>query len=143
MTESTSRFKELQWNWVGITFALYLVCYLLPILVVGGVFGNFVVTSKAGIFIGAWSFGGAVILPAIAGYISKGVTILEPAIGGVGLVAIWYIAFRLFLARYVSSGISEDLPYLATIMVAIFLLSLLGAWFGERAQKLWRTKTPE
>lgn len=143
MAESSQQFKKLQWEWVGITFVMYMICYLLPILVAGGVFGNFVVSYKAGIFIGAWSFGGAVILPAIAGYISKGITILEPGIAGVGLVALWFVAYRVFIARYSARGVSEDIPSLIAIMAIIFALSLLGAWWGERAQKLWRTKSPE
>ena len=142
MAESSPQSKKLQWEWVGITFAMYMVCYLFPILVVGGVFGNFVVSYKAGIFIGAWSFGGAVILPAIAGYISKGITILEPAIAGAGLVALWFLAYRVFIARYSAASVSEDIPSLALIMIIIFVLSLLGAWLGERAQKLWKTKPP-
>jgi hypothetical protein len=94
-------------------------------------------------FIGAWSFGGAILLPAIAGFLSKGITLWEPAIAGVMLVVIWYITFRLFFARYIAPGISEDIPYLILIMILIFLLSLLGAWYGERAQNFWGTKTPE
>lgn len=142
MAESSPQSKKLQWDWVGITFVIYMICYLLPILAVGGVFGNFVVSYKAGMFIGAWSFGGAVILPAIAGYISKGITILEPAIAGVGLVALWFLAYRVFIARYSAASVSEDIPSLIAIMAIIFALSLLGAWLGERAQKLWRTKPP-
>lgn len=142
MAESSPQSKKLQWEWVRITFVMYMICYLLPILVVGGVFGNFIVSYKAGIFIGAWSFGGAVILPAIAGYISKGITILEPAIAGVGLVALWFLAYSVFIARYSAASVSEDIPSLIAIMAIIFALSLLGAWIGERAQKLWRTKPP-
>ncbi|MGA7161779.1 MAG: hypothetical protein WBZ48_12295 [Bacteroidota bacterium] len=142
MADALVQSKKLQWKWVGITFALEVVFYLLPILFVGGVFGNYVISIKAGMFIGAWSFGGAILLPAIAAFLSEGITIWEPAIAGVVLVGLWYTAFRLFLARYIASGISEDIPYLGLIMVIIFLLSLLGAWYGERAQKLWRNKTP-
>ncbi len=141
MSESPSESKKLQWSWVGITFVMYVIFYLLPILYIGGVFGGSVVTVKAGMFIGAWSFGGAMILPAIAGYLSKGVTIWEPAIAGVSLVALWFIAYRIFIARYSGASVSEDVPILVTMMIIIFLLSLLGAWFGERAQKLWK-KTP-
>lgn len=142
MEESSTQRKRLEWGWVGITFVLYAVFYLLPILIVGGAFGNFVVSYKAGIFIGAYSFGGAVILPAIAGYLSRGITILEPAIAGVGLVVLWFIAYRVFIARYSGASVSEDIPSLIAMMVIIFFLSLVGAWLGERAQKLWRTKTP-
>ncbi len=143
MADASAQSNKLQWKWVGITFLLEVVFYLLPILFVSGVFGNYVISMKAEMFIGAWSFGGAILLPAIAGFLSEGITIWEPAIAGVLLVAIWYIAFRLFFARYIAPGISEDVPYLIFIMVLIFLLSVLGAWYGERAQKLWGTKTPE
>jgi hypothetical protein len=143
MADASARAHKLQWKWVGITFLLEVIFYLLPILFVGRVFGDFVISIKAETFIGAWSFGGAILLPAIAGFLSKGITIWEPAIAGVLLVVIWYIAFRLFFARYIAPGISEDIPYLILIMILIFLLSLLGAWYGERAQKFWGTKTPE
>ncbi|HTR82252.1 MAG TPA: hypothetical protein VMM58_11540 [Bacteroidota bacterium] len=134
---------KFQWNWVAITFLMYFVFYLLPILFAGGVFGDFVIGKTASMFIGAWSFGGALILPAIAGYLSRGVTIWEPAVAGVGLVILWFIAYRIFIARYSGGSIFLDIPYLITILVVIFLLSILGAWFGERAQKLWRPNTPE
>jgi hypothetical protein len=143
MADVPAQSKKLQWKWVGITFLLEVVFYLTPMLFVSGVFGNYVITIKAEIFIGAWSFGGAIVLPAIAGFLSEGITIWEPAIAGVALVAIWYVAFRLFFASYIAPGISEDVPYLALIMIIIFLLSLLGAWYGERAQELWKTKTAE
>jgi len=143
MADVSAQSNKLQWKWVGITFLLEIVFYLLPILFVSGVFGNNVISIKAEMFIGAWSFGGAILLPAIAGFLSEGITIWEPAIAGVMLVAIWYIAFRLFFARYIAPGISEDIPYLILIMVLIFLLSLLGAWYGERAQKFWGTKISE
>jgi hypothetical protein len=143
MDDAPAQSKKLQWKWVGITFLLEVVFYLMPINFVSGVFADNVITGKAEIFIGAWSFGGALLLPAITGFLSEGITIWEPAIAGVMLVVIWYVAFRLFFARYIAPGIAEDVPYLILIMVIIFLLSLLGAWYGERAQKLWGTKTPE
>ncbi len=143
MADTSIQPRKLQWKWVGITFLLEVVFYLLPILFVGGVLGDYIISIKAGLFIGAWSFGGAILFPAIAGFLSKGITIWEPAIAGVVLVALWYAAFRVFFARYIASGISIDIPYLALIMTIIFLLSLVGAWYGERAQKLWRNKTSE
>lgn len=143
MADAPAPSSKLQWKWVGITFAIEVVFYLLPILYVSGVFGNSVINMKAEMFIGAWSFGGAILLPAIAAFLSEGITIWEPAIAGVMLVALWYVAFRLFFARYIAPGISEDVPYLALIMVLIFLLSLLGAWYGERVQKVWENKNPE
>ena len=143
MAELSTGSKKLDWNWVGVTFVLYVIFYLLPILLVGGVFGNFIITTKAGLFIGAWSFGAALILSAIVGFLSKGVTILEPAIGGVILVILWFLAYRVFIARYSEARVFVDIPYLVGIMISIFLLSLLGAWYGEKAQSLWRPKSSE
>ena len=143
MAELSAGFKKLDWSWVGITFVMYVIFYLFPILVVGGVFGNFIISIRAGLFIGAWSFGAAVILSAVAGFLSKGVTILEPAIGGVILVFLWFIAYRIFIARYSGVSVFVDIPYLAGIMVSIFLLSLMGAWYGEKAQKLWRPNSTQ
>ena len=56
MADASAQSNKLQWKWVGITFLLEIVFYLLPILFVSGVFGNNVISIKAEMFIGAWSF---------------------------------------------------------------------------------------
>jgi hypothetical protein len=136
MAESSTQSKKLQWKWVGISFLMYVVFYLLPLVILGKVFG---INNQA--LFGIWVFGGVIIVAAVAGYLSEGVTIWEPAIAGAGLVFLWVIFILLFVHRHYS--ISRDIVPLLIAISIVFLLSLLGAWFGERAQKLWKTKTPE
>jgi len=135
MAESSTQSKKLQWKWVGISLLMYVLFYLLPIVILGKVFGinNQVLFSN-------WVFGGVTIVAAVAGYLSEGVTIWEPAIAGAGLGFLWVIFILLFVRYY---SISGDIVQLLTAMSILFLLSLLGAWFGDRAKKLWKTKTPE
>ena len=138
MTEPTGTVNKFQWKWVGITLAMYLVFYLLPL-----VFGVLLIRSGGGnigiTIVGAWLFGGIIIVAAVAGYLSKGVTILEPAIASISMIFLWMLTFLLAGVRF---DIRNDtLPTIAVIC-GVFLLSLFGAWFGERAQKLWK-KTPE
>jgi len=143
MADSQEQSKKLQWKWVGITFLLYVFFYLLPIWVAApGPIGNNV-GKLAAMFIGGWSFGGVIIIAAISGYLSKGVTIWEPAIAGAGAVVLWFIAFPIFLAAPMRFSISANIVPIVIAMFVVFLLSLVGAWLGERAQKLWKAKAPE
>ncbi len=143
MAVSQEQSKKLQWKWVGITFLLYVVFYLLPIWVAapGAIDNN--VGKLAAMFIGGWSFGGVIIIAAISGYLSKGVTILGAAIVGAGAVALWFIAFRIFLAPPMRFSVGANIVPIVIAMIVVFLLSLVGAWLGERAQKLWKAKAPE
>ena len=94
MTEPTGTVNKFQWKWVGITLAMYLVFYLLPL-----VFGVLLIRSGGGnigiTIVGAWLFGGIIIVAAVAGYLSKGVTILEPAIASISMIFLWMLTFLL------------------------------------------------
>ena len=80
MSEMQSTPKKFQWKWVGISLLMYIVFYFLPLtLVPGGMFSGTIVTKASATFIGVWSFAGMIIIPAVAGYMPKGVTIKEPA----------------------------------------------------------------
>lgn len=145
MAESSAESNKFQWKWVGITFVSYIVFYLLPISIADGTFSGSVMTRVGALFIGVWLFGGIIIIAAVAGYLSKGVTLWEPAVAGLGLVVLVFafIAIQIFLVQvgHRFSFFQAIVPLLI-MMLIVFLLSLLGAWLGERAQKVWKTKPP-
>jgi peptidoglycan/LPS O-acetylase OafA/YrhL len=141
MTDSSIQPKKLQWKWVGITYAMYLLLYLLPMYLVG----NFITDKISVQLVGGWMFGGIIIIAALAGYLSKGVTIWEPAIAGAGLVLAFFIVVTVYVKVFINPSYSYSGEFFGILipMIIVFLLSLLGAWLGERAQKLWKTKSPE
>jgi hypothetical protein len=129
-------FEELQWKWVGITLLLYVVFYLVPLLVVGDIPAS----KAAEVFAGLWLFAGMVIIAAVAGFLSEGVTIWEAAIAGIALYALCYVADAILSVRIaLLHGVA---PPTATLAV-VFMLSVYGAMLGEAAQSLWRKKSPE
>lgn len=138
MNEQPSRPHKLAWKWVAITFVLYLVFYLLPILVAA----TFLVHAVPGIgeiIIGAWTFAGIIIVAAVAGYLSEGVTIVEPALANILTIVVWIFIFVLFVPGG-RIDIKTEAITTSVILGVVFMLSLLGAWFGERAQKLWKER---
>jgi hypothetical protein len=138
MLESLTPSKKLQWKWVGITLLLYVVFYPSPIFI-----AHYILAPKAAqLFIGAWLFAGIIIIGAVAGYLSEGVTLWEPAIAGAGFITLFIIAVAI-LSPPAGLSIFQSVVQLVIIMAIFFLFSLLGAWLGERAQKLWKTKSPE
>ena len=86
---------------------MYILFYILPIFIVGDYF-----TNKVGVqFIGAWMFGGIIIIAAIAGYLSHGITIWEPAVAGAGLViAFFETPFNNCLAASSPSAVIAAVP---------------------------------
>ena len=139
MSEQSSTTKKLQWKWVGITLLLYVVLYPAPVVI-----AYYLLAPKVtAIFIGSWSFAGIIIIGAIAGYLSEGVTLWEPAIAGAGLVFLFILGIIIFIPLPQRDRIFHAIILIVIMMAIVFLLSLLGAWLGERAQKLWKTKSPE
>ncbi len=138
MDEQTSNSTKLQWKWVAITFVLYLFFYLLPIAAAAYLTRG-TVSSIGTLFIGTWMFGGLIVVAAVAAYVSTGITLFEPAIASATMVILWIIIFSLFVPYARFDVMRDALPALGIICV-VFVLSLVGAWLGERAQKLWRTK---
>ena len=137
MVDQSSDSNKIQWKWIAITFFLYLIFYLLPIAAVAYLTRD--TGSNIGhLFIGAWLFGGLILVAAVAAYVSTGITIFEPAIASATMIILWIIIFSL-LVPYARFDIRRDaLPALGIICV-VFVLSLVGAWLGELAQKLWGT----
>lgn len=136
MSDQSPDAKKLQWKWIGITLLLYLVLYPLPLLL-----AYYLLAPKAaGSFVGIWIFAGIIIIGAIAGYVSKGVTLWEPAIAATGFIGLFFLVVGILPGGPVGLTVFESVMQLTIIVVIFFLFSLLGAWIGERAQILWRTK---
>ena len=139
MSEQSSNPKKLQWKWVGITLLFYVVLYPAPLVVAY----YLLAPNTVHIFIGMWLFAGIIIIGAVAGYFSKGVTLWEPAIASAGFIVLFFALS--FIAIAIKGGGPAGLTFFQSVMqlvVAIlifFFFSLLGAWIGERAQKLWRS----
>ncbi len=129
---------KLQWKWVGITFIFYLLFYLLPLVIMIELFPNTLIIS------GIWMFGGIVIVAGIAGYLSEGITIWEPAIAAAGLVVLLlgYTALIVFPMAF-RDAFLRGVVFIIVPSVIVFVLSVTGAWMGERAQRYWKDKTPK
>jgi hypothetical protein len=143
MTDSSSPPRKFQWKWVWISLLLYIVFYFVPLaLVSGGMLSAGPVTKASAVFIGIWSFAGLIIVSAVAGYISKGVTIKEPIVAAVGLVILSFIAVEVkFNAAMHFTAMGVLGLFVALAVVAG--LSLAGAGFGELLQKIIHSKGPE
>ncbi|TSA22306.1 hypothetical protein D4R75_05135 [bacterium] len=133
--------KVIDWKWVGISFASYLLFYLLPILIVRRPYTHYHMGEFERLFVAVWIFGGVITIAAVIGYFSKGVTLIEPVIASIGTILLWAMAFNLLIARR-AHIMSRDIRELFVVIGVIFLLSLIGAWLGESAQKLWRKEPP-
>lgn len=138
MTELLIPSGKLQWKWVGITFVFYVLFYLLPLIIFSELLPNL------GVIPGIWIFGGIIVVAAVAGYISEGVTIWEPAIAAVGLVILLlgYIALFVFPMAF-RGAFLRGIVFIVIPATIVFVLSLTGAWLGERAQRLWKDKAPD
>ncbi len=138
MTEPIVPPNKLQWKWVGITFVFYLLFYLVPLVIAVELFPEHLLIP------GIWSFGGIMVVAGIAGYLSEGITIYEPAIAGAALTVILlgYIAFIVFPMAFRGAFFRMSV-FILFPAISVFVLSVTGAWLGERAQQLWKTKTPD
>ncbi|HEY6952277.1 MAG TPA: hypothetical protein VI758_07705 [Bacteroidota bacterium] len=136
MAETPAQGKTLQWKWVAISFLSYVVFYLIPILVIGGFLPSRPVSDGAEMFLYTWLFAGIVIIAAVAAYLSPGVTIVEPAVAGAGLIVTLFAALLIFV--WPKWFVSVAAVGMVLTIIVVFLLSLLGAWLGERIQ--WHGK---
>lgn len=143
MSEMPSTPKKFQWKWVWISLLMYVVFYFFPLtLVPGGMLSGTTVTKASAVFIGVWSFAGMIIISAIAGYISKGVTIREPAAASIGLVILTLVAVQIRFNAAMQVTTLSVFGLIITLAV-VAGLSLAGAWFGEILQKVVQSKGPE
>ncbi len=143
MPDAPSTPKKFQWKWVWISLLMYVVFYFFPLtLVPGGMLSGTVVTKASATFIGVWSFAGMIIISAVAGYISKGVTIKEPAAAAVGLVILSLVAVQIKFNAAIQFT-TQSIIGLVIALAVVAGLSFAGAWFGEILQKVVQSKGPE
>jgi hypothetical protein len=131
MADESSSPKKLKWKWVLISIVMYLILYFLVLLTMEG--GKWSGPEAARI----WAVAGVFLIAAIAGYVSKGVTIWEIVIAAVAVCALMYAAVELGLNVAVPLGTGGK-PVLTLLI--IFIFSALGAWLGERIAKTQRIK---
>jgi hypothetical protein len=129
--EPTKKDAGFQWKWVLAGLALGLALNIFFVFLLAPLFN-----INLNLVHVAFSFS-FVLTGFIVGYKSPGVTIKEPALaGGIAVIVEWL---------FVQYGISLRVPagYIAFGVVEGFLLTLFGAWLGERYQLAKRTKETE
>ncbi len=111
---------RLQWQWIIIGAVVGVFLTSLAVFYVGSVFHSFIP-----ILVGGLSF---ILTGIIVGYNSPGVTIKEAALAGIilALLTVWVISIGY------EAGISVGDALL--VIVAGFLLCLIGGWTGEKLQ---------
>ena len=119
-----------QWKWVFAGLALGLVLNVLFVFLLAPLFNidlNLIHIAFSVSF---------VLLGFIIGYKSPGVTLKEPAVAGaIAVIGEWL---------FIQYGIQLPVPvgYVAFGVVEGFLLTLFGAWLGERYQLAKESKAP-
>ncbi|MHB1049321.1 MAG: hypothetical protein ACYC09_04505 [Bacteroidota bacterium] len=137
---NTSTEKRFQWTWVWISLAMYLFLYFLPLsLMPGGILNGRPITGLSSLFIGIWSLGGMFIVSALAGYMSTGVTIKEPAVAALILMFLWFFAVQ-FRFHGSIHNTTQSYFILLVALSMIGILSVAGAWWGEQMQKAAKMK---
>jgi hypothetical protein len=127
--EAARRYQQeaFEWRWVFTAFGVYVGLQTVILAVLPRVISTFDPQGMSGLLIsvGVWFAGGIVV-----GLISPGKTFVEPAVGAL-LAALPTIAY---LAMVTPAGFQP--PMLAYIILSMLgvMLSLLGAFVGERVQ---------
>lgn len=127
--EAARRYQQetFEWRWAFLAFGVYMALQGVILALLPRVISAFDPQGMSGLLISVvvWFFGGIVV-----GVISPGKTFVEPAVGAL-LAALPTIAF---LALTTPKGFQP--PMLAYIILAILgvMISLLGAFVGERVQ---------
>jgi len=130
MDDQPSSSKKIQWKWIAISFSLYLIFYLLPLAF-----------APAMLFAGVWIFCGIIIVASVATYLSKGLVIVEPAIASALLFILLFIIIEIFFPGNTIIIFNRGLFFTVGTICIVFVLSLVGAWIGARAHKLWKSKS--
>jgi NAD dependent epimerase/dehydratase family len=143
VTEPDNPYQKFQWKWVWISLLMYIVLYFIPLaLIPGGILNNAVVSKASAMFIGLWSFAGIIVIAAIAGFISEGVTIKEPVVAAIGVMVLWIVAVQVRFNSAFHFTVESTLALFSALAV-VGLLSLGGAWLGERVQDVFKTDGSE
>ena len=138
MESQEAKTGSIQWKWVGFSFLMYLLFYMLPIMIIARASARtpFGLTQTITVM---WAFGGIIVIAAVAAYFSKGVKLFEPAFAAILLVIVTIISLLMFTStRWANQQLLRDiiLP-----IVVFFVLALFGAWLGEKLQALSTKKT--
>jgi hypothetical protein len=127
MADESSSKKKFQWKWVLISLVMYIILYFLVLGIMPGGFLGSEVAPRI------WAVAGVFVVAALAGYLSKGVTVWEIVMAAVVVVALMYVAAELGLYN-VSVPLGTGGKPVLTLFI-IFVFSLIGAWLGERIQR--------
>jgi len=139
MESQETKTGSIQWKWVGFSFLMYLLFYMLPIMIIGRATAGTSMFKVAQMITVAWAFGGIIVIAAVAAYFSKGVTLFEPAFAAILLIIVTIVSMLMFTStRWVNQQLFRDI--LLPIIV-FFVLALFGAWLGEKLQALSIKKT--
>jgi hypothetical protein len=135
--------KRFHWTWDWISLVMYLFLYFLPLsLMPGGILNIRPITGISALFISIWSLGGMFIVSALAGYMSTGVTIKEPAVAALALMLLWFFAVQ---GRF-NDAIHNTTQSYFILLVALAMIGTLSvavAWWGEQMQKAAKSKQPD
>jgi len=119
----------IQWQWIAVGLAIGFILNYFSVFLLF-IFFRF---GEVGIVLSfALSF---LIMGLIVGYKSPGVTILESALAGIGLIILEY-----FLITIGLGGGAFPAQYLMIGLAGSFVLGLLGGWLGELMQETAGTK---
>lgn len=135
MAEQTaSGGSKFQWNWFAIAFAMYMIFYVAPLALSIGITDY---TNWIHGFFSSWLFAGVIVIAAVTSFLSKGVTIREPALASLAMMLVYtagvYVvrtmmyADKAYMVRY--SVMDAFWP-----IAVVFVLALFGAWLGEKIQ---------
>ena len=134
--------RKFDWNWFAISLAMYLIFYIAPLSLSIGITDY---TSWIHGFFSSWLFAGVIIIAGITAYLSKGVTIWEPALAALLMMVIYTIG--VYGVRSVMYGDKSYLVRYSVMdafwpVIVVFLLAVFGGWLGEKIQAATVRKKP-
>jgi hypothetical protein len=131
--------KGLRWKWVVIALVMYVFLYFLPLFLVAGIFSDRIPMFVQLLFSTCWTFIGLLVISSLTGYLSTGVTILEPVIASVVLIILIPISQDMY-TRFTGQILPMPITDYGTLMIVVFVLTFIGAWFGEHVHGMFRHK---
>src|SRR3989304_6790845 len=123
MESQETKTGSIQWKWVGFSFLMYLLFYMLPIMIIGRATAGTSMFKVAQMITVAWAFGGIIVIAAVAAFFSKGVTLFEPAFAAILLIIVTILSMLLFTStRWQNQQLLRDiiLPIVVFFVLAFF-----------------------
>ncbi|MEY4579721.1 MAG: hypothetical protein RL701_4424 [Pseudomonadota bacterium] len=123
--------EHFEWRWALLSSGVYLAAQLFFLVLLPFVIPTYAPWGMAGLLIsvGVWFVGGIAV-----GAVSPGKTFVEPAVGA----SLAVLPTVLYLAFDTPDGFQPSLmAYIITAMLGV-MISLFGAFLGERVQQLGR-----